>query len=140
MDFPDSLNCFLEKGVLILYPFVNLDGYYEYVKGGNWNANIRKNMNGNHKSCGSGYAGVDINRNFPSNFATVPESRHPCGEEYHGPAPFSEEEAKVFQEIFSRFKVVIAVDIHSFGNEWIYPYASDATDSKLAKRENYPVY
>jgi hypothetical protein len=46
----------------------------------------------------------------------------------------------VFDHIFKIFTVVIAIDVHSYGNEWIYPYASDATDSKLKKRDNYPLY
>ena len=138
-DFPD-LNCFLESGVFILFPFANIDGYHAYVQGWSQGKTIRKNMNGNQKSCGTGHAGVDINRNFPSSFATVRESSDPCGEEYHGAGPFSEAEARVFEHIFKSFKVQIAVDIHSYGNEWIYPYASDSTGSKLKRRSNYPVY
>ena len=35
---------------------------------------------------------------------------------------------------------MMAVDVHSYGNEWIYPYAADGTDTKLKKRDNYPLY
>jgi hypothetical protein len=34
----------------------------------------------------------------------------------------------------------MAINLHSYGKEWIYLYASDATDSKLKKRDNYPLY
>ena len=56
---------------------VNIDGYYEYKKKKN---SLRKNKNGSQRCpAGSSGPGVDINRNFPSKFGTIKESRDPCG-------------------------------------------------------------
>lgn len=60
-----------------MFPFVNIDGYYEYVKAGSQQATIRKNFNLKEK-CFRGKSGVDINRNFPSSFGSVPLSGNPC--------------------------------------------------------------
>lgn len=73
-------------------------------------------MNGDQRLCPQGLAGVDINRNFPSSFGSVATSSNPCSEEYHGAAPFSEAEAKVFRDVFQKFKVIAAIDVHSYGN------------------------
>ena len=32
------------------------------------------------------------------------------------------------------------MDIHSYGDEWIYPYASDSTEKKLKLRDNFYLY
>ena len=101
---------------------------------------IRKNMNTKGVVCNRGSPGVDINRNFPANFGTINESKYHCGEEYHGAFPFSETEAKAFQNLFSLLKVILNVDIHSYGDEWIYPYASDSTEKKLKLRDNFYLY
>ena len=68
----------MEEGVIIFYPFVNMDAYKIYaLKGGN----LRKNLNLGNKVCPPHTfgPGVDINRNFPSSFAIIPESQSPCG-------------------------------------------------------------
>jgi len=89
-NFKQSLGCFLNKGVILFFPFVNIDGFYAYVAADGQQKNkMRKNLNGNQSKCPYGTAGVDINRNFPSDFGTVRESSIPCGEEFHGLKPFS---------------------------------------------------
>lgn len=35
---------------------------------------------------------------------------------------------------------MIAIDIHSYGNEWIYPYASDETGHRILKNKLFPFY
>lgn len=60
-----------------------------YIKNKEGRDSIRKNMNINGVTCGSGIAGVDINRNFPYDFGVIAESSYQCGEEYRGVAPFS---------------------------------------------------
>ena len=67
-----SMECFLQEGVILFFPFVNIDGYKIYAKTG---GNIRKNMNFNNtKRCPRENIGpgVDINRNFPSSFGIIP--------------------------------------------------------------------
>lgn len=46
----------------------------------------------------------------------------------------------MFKQIFEKFKVIMAIDIHSYGNEWIYPFASDKTEQKLKNHSLYPFY
>lgn len=71
-QYSQSLACFLRSGVIIFYPFVNIDGYHAYLKGSaKEKLLMRKNLNGNQSNCKTGVAGVDINRNFPSSFNTV---------------------------------------------------------------------
>jgi hypothetical protein len=70
--YVESLGCFLNKGVILFYPYVNIDGYQAYIKADRQHqGRMRKNMNGNESQCRSGTAGVDINRNFPSSYGTV---------------------------------------------------------------------
>jgi hypothetical protein len=95
-------------------------------------------MNPGSVPCSRGIPGVDINRNFPSSFGTVPTSKDPCSEEFHGTEPFSEPEAKVFEKLFSILKIVVAIDVHSYGNEWIYPYASDSSGQRVKETKVYP--
>lgn len=72
----NEIDYFLSNGILILFPFVNPDGYAQYLKG---DLEVRKNMNTKESFCSSGgKAGVDINRNFPSSFGTLPTSGFPC--------------------------------------------------------------
>ena len=56
-----------------------MDGYKIYAQKG---GNLRKNLNTRNMQCPQNSAGpgVDINRNFPSSFAVIPESQSPCGE------------------------------------------------------------
>lgn len=35
------------------------------------------------------------------------------------------------KKLYSKFNITIAIDVHSYGNEWIYPYASDPTGRKI---------
>jgi len=32
------------------------------------------------------------------------------------------------------------IDIHSYGNDWVYPYAADKTGKKIQNHYLYPVY
>ncbi len=34
----------------------------------------------------------------------------------------------------------MAIDIHSYGNQWIYPYASESSNTKLQNHKLYPIY
>ena len=84
--------------------------------------------------------GVDINRNFPYKFATVSTSSSPCSQEFHGKEPFSEPESKAIQTLFNDFKIIMSLDVHSYGNLWIYPYASDENPKKIEAHSLYPQY
>lgn len=127
----------LDNSLLILFPFVNIDGYnrYQAMAGDGTDGKVmdkyRKNMN-RYGNCKEEWDfGVDINRNFDSSSASIRTSEEECGEEYRGPAPFSEKESKAIRILFKKFHITLALDIHSYGNQWIYPYASEQTNRKL---------
>ena len=67
----------LDNSLLILFPFVNIDGYYKYKKLIEDKAPLeikqkyRKNMNKYGKCKDQWDYGVDINRNFNSSFGSL---------------------------------------------------------------------
>jgi hypothetical protein len=75
----------LENTLLILFPFVNIDGYYQYKKmtdEGTSQATkeqYRKNMNKYGKCLMDWQYGVDINRNFDSSWGSLKTSDDQCG-------------------------------------------------------------
>ena len=42
--------------------------------------------------------------------------------------------------MYNKFKITLAIDIHSYGNQWIYPYASETSNKKLENHKLYPIY
>lgn len=36
--------------------------------------------------------------------------------------------------------MLLAIDIHSYGNMWIYPYASESSSKLIKKHPLYPMY
>ncbi len=70
----------------------NPDGRKKAEAGSSW----RKNTNTSNGSCSSSSAGVDLNRNFPFHWSTVPggSSGDPCTETYRGPLRASEPETQ----------------------------------------------
>ncbi len=70
----------------------NPDGRKKAEAGSSW----RKNTNNTNGSCGSSSYGVDLNRNFPFHWNTVPGGSSPdaCVETYHGPTAASEPETR----------------------------------------------
>ncbi len=70
----------------------NPDGRKKAESGLSW----RKNTNNTNGSCGSSSSGIDLNRNFPFHWSTVPggSSGDPCNETYRGPLRASEPETQ----------------------------------------------
>lgn len=106
---------------VVLLPMVNVDGRVEVEKGDSWK---RKNMDTTKGD------GIDINRNFdthwnyagldvPSNWIT--SLQNPYGQTYSGSAPASEPETQVVQSMYSRKKIEMSMDIHSYGEMFFWP-------------------
>ena len=96
---------------------------------------IRKNRN-IHPSCTIESGGVDLNRNYDYKFGldNKGSSDNPCQEDYRGPEPFSEPETKAIKHYVDTHKnIVSCVNIHSYGNAWIYPFnfVHDGSDHLL---------
>nr|ACO12383.1 Carboxypeptidase B [Lepeophtheirus salmonis] len=94
-------------------PIVNPDGYvYSMEHDSNWRTNRAK-----HSKC----IGVDINRNFPLNWA---ESE--CGDTYAGPEAFSEIESREIATFIKEHLESIKFynSLHCYGELILFPWAS----------------
>lgn len=77
---------------------------------------------------GSGCAGVDCNRNFPTFWGEEGSSPAPCSEVYRGPDPLSEPEAANVAELVERSRnIIFAVDSHSHGEAIFRPSPGGGT-------------
>ncbi|KAI9562178.1 hypothetical protein GHT06_013143 [Daphnia sinensis] len=98
-------------------PVTNPDGYtYSWTTDRLW----RKNR----KPSDTCY-GVDINRNFDTNFGGLGASDIACIDTYHGPYSFSEEESSAVRDVLiaNRPRVKAAISIHTYSQLWMSPYA-----------------
>jgi len=114
----------LDNLELVLIPFVNPDGYAF-----SWNGDRlwRKNMNTNPgKPC----KGVDLNRNYPSNWGKGGSSSDSCAETYMGLSAGSEVEV---QNAISYFRSVApilgAIDWHSYSELILRPWGDTEVDA-----------
>nr|CAH0112267.1 unnamed protein product [Daphnia galeata] len=97
-------------------PVTNPDGYtYSWTTDRLW----RKNR----MPTGTCY-GVDINRNFDTNFGGAGSSDIPCIDTYHGPSSFSEAESSAVRDVLiaNRPRVKAAISIHTYSQLWMSPY------------------
>ncbi len=110
----------LQTRNLILVPCVNPDGY-EYNRqlypqgGGMWRKNRRPNLDGSY--------GVDLNRNYGWKWGTVIDENLTMNSElYQGVSAFSEAETRALRDLMTLEKPRFAVTLHSYGNEWMFPW------------------
>lgn len=115
----DPLATYLvDEREIYFVPCVNPDGY-EYNRlqapggGGLWRKNRRFN--------GGGSFGVDLNRNYPYQWATVGSSADPASIVYHGPSPGSEPEVQAMMQLVAQREFRTALTVHSFANAWLAP-------------------
>jgi murein tripeptide amidase MpaA len=121
----EDIDAFLRSIDIWVIPAANPDGL-EYTRENDrfW----RKN-----RSPQGEYFGVDINRNFDFNFevtdAVLPES-----ETYRGPSAASELETQALATFIADVDVRALVDLHSFGQFILYPwaYTTDPSDDDVA--------
>ncbi|CAH1637892.1 unnamed protein product [Spodoptera littoralis] len=100
-----------------LIPVVNPDGYlYSHTTDRLW----RKNRRGTENAIG-----VDLNRNFDYNFGKYGASKDPKADNYCGPRPFSEPEARVLADFITEKKQNLRFyfSFHAYGQKLIIPYA-----------------
>ncbi|MEO0230714.1 MAG: M14 family zinc carboxypeptidase [candidate division WOR-3 bacterium] len=93
-------------------PLLNADGHRIVTEGidTTWRKNLRDNNNNGTFNPDSD--GVDLNRNYSFNWS-LGGSDDPTSEYYRGPAPFSENETRVIQDLAERERFVMAIDFHS---------------------------
>lgn len=105
-------------------PCLNPDGYLINIntgKVGYWRKNARE-FDGK-------IVGVDLNRNYgPAKFWNYPDtlssSSNPYNDTYRGLKEFSEPETQAIKKICDSNKYRLAINFHSFGNSYIYPFLS----------------
>jgi hypothetical protein len=116
-----EINYLINNTQLYFIPCVNPDGYiYNEITnpegGGFWRKNRRNNQDGS--------AGVDINRNYGYKWAfnESGSSSSPESQTYRGHQPDSEPETRLIQYFCKKYKFLIALNFHSFGNAVLYPW------------------
>ncbi len=121
----------LQTRHIILLPCVNPDGYFYNQQrapngGGLWRKNRRPN--------GDGTVGVDLNRNYGwfwgaewSGLYGLGSSGRSSDIDYRGTAAFSEPETQVIRAALSQYAPKIAITLHSYGQEWMYPWGYQST-------------
>jgi hypothetical protein len=142
---------FLRDNIIFIIPVVNIDSYLyinKHFSGpkGKEVRMIRKNRR-IHPQCNEITGGVDLNRNYDFKFGIneTGSSSNPCAEDYRGERPFSEQEtASIKKYVDDNKNVISAVNVHTYGNSWIYPfnYVSDKSDHflQMKKRLFYDFY
>lgn len=132
---------FFRDNIIFFIPTLNIDSYlymtrmYRKNRAGENIMMIRKNRNID-KRCGAMTGGVDLNRNYGFKFGLNNDgsSDNPCAEDYRGSFPFSEKETQAIKSyVEAHDNIVSCVNIHSYGNAWIYPFnfLHDGGDSYL---------
>ncbi len=105
-------------------PVANPDGYdYTFTPGNRlWRKNLRDN-NGDGK-IEAGVDGVDLNRNFATNWGYDNEgsSPDPGDETYRGPRPHSEPETAAMDRLMRRIRFTFLVNYHSAAELLLYPF------------------
>ena len=128
------------QGVQLLFlPMLNPDGYvYSHIDDSGarlWRKNLRPAPRNIPAQCrNSDNRGVDLNRNWGTDFNGRHASNVPCEDQYAGPRAFSEPEtaavSSLVQRLLKKGGLVAHLDVHSFGQVLLAPWAykSDAPD------------
>jgi hypothetical protein len=121
----EEVTAILNNVRLCVVPCVNPDGYVYNQEtnpngGGLWRKN-RRRINGVP-------VGVDLNRNYGSNWAydNTGSSPNPQSQTYRGTSAFSEPETQLMKQLCEEHNFLIALNYHSFSNVLIYPFSYDA--------------
>lgn len=114
----------LHTYTILIVPLLNPDGYMIAQKGFNIirNPQLRlscKAMDQNYLDWKANARGVDINRNFPSQFWV---------KKFEGDCPASENETRALIRLFHEYKTLGFIDFHSRGKS-IYYYRNKMPDS-----------
>jgi len=122
----EEVTAILNSVRLCVVPCVNPDGYIYNQQtnpngGGLWRKNRRR--------IGGVPVGVDLNRNYGSNWAydNTGSSPNPQSQTYRGESAFSEPETRLIKQLCEEHNFLLALNYHSFSNVLIYPYSYDAS-------------
>ncbi len=124
----DEITTSVENNVLWVIPIVNPNGHKIVTDQTDvwWRKNIRdNNENGTFDTdynSGSGYDGVDPNRNYGFCWGTVGASTDPSSPTYHGDEEFSEPEIQAMRDLMLENHFVAGTSYHSYGELVLFPY------------------
>ncbi|MEU7003825.1 M14 family zinc carboxypeptidase [Nonomuraea sp. NPDC046570] len=118
----NALKSMLNRTELWFLPVANPDGYdFTFTEGNRlWRKNLR-DINGDGQITNGD--GVDLNRNFSTNFHYDEEgsSSIPSSETYRGTAALSEPETRAMDGLLKRLRFKFQVNYHSYGALLLYP-------------------
>jgi hypothetical protein len=122
---PEMRDALAHQEVYVV-PCYNPDGYeYSRSRDRMWRKNRRLNSDGTH--------GVDLNRNWDSQWGLYGASSRPRSDAYGGTAPFSEPEISTLLDWVSRTvrvsRISAFVDVHSYGQLVLRPYGWTTEDA-----------
>nr|XP_034834190.1 zinc carboxypeptidase-like [Maniola hyperantus] len=104
-----------------IFPVTNPDGYvYSHQYNRMWRKN-RRYITGVHY-------GVDLNRNWNSNWLVAGSSTNPAMDNYAGPGPFSEMETRSMSAFISSIgdRIELFLSFHSFGQLLLVPFGNSS--------------
>jgi len=115
-DSDPQVQSLVDNVEFYIVPVMNPDGYvYSWTNDRFWRKNRRNN--------GSGMYGVDLNRNFPTDFGGTYSSGWPGSQIYRGPSAMSEPESVVMDDFIADHPNLVAhIDFHSYATEILQPY------------------
>jgi hypothetical protein len=130
----------IDESEIWVVPMVNVDGVNRvWTDDPGW----RKNAHG----CGTGRCplgrGVDINRNFPYQWASCGgSSAVPAADDFHGASAASEPETQALMKLVDQIRPVVDISYHSFGEVVLYPYGCQgqyAPDRALVEETGHAI-
>jgi murein tripeptide amidase MpaA len=120
----------LGQARVIVVPVVNPDGFFLSRSVGGVFAAKRKNCRvvdgqvpkpGQCEATANATRGVDVNRNYGGYWGGPGASLDPTDDTYRGAAPFSEPEAQNIRELVAGRQVMVALNLHTYGNLVLRP-------------------
>lgn len=117
----------LDDSEIWIVPLLNPDGHKIVIEETDvwWRKNIRDNNNNqsfDHNYYGSGYDGVDLNRNYAYYWGYTSSTDDMFEATYHGPEPFSEPETQILRDLILSRRFLAGIGYHTYGELVLYPY------------------
>lgn len=122
-NYGGSTRSYVDGNEIWIVPVANPDGYNQVVTVDNlWRKNLRDTCTGTAND------GVDLNRNYPKDWATCGGSTNACDYQlYRGPSAASEPETQTMMALAQRESFWVGIDYHSYGNEVLWGYYGSAS-------------
>jgi hypothetical protein len=114
-----QITALLDNTKFYIIPVVNPDGYV-------YSWNTYRLWRKNRRNTGTGYYGVDLNRNWGYGWGGPGSSSSPSSDTYRGTAPFSEPETQAVRDfILAHPDTVAHIDFHSYSQLILRPFGAE---------------